>query len=277
MAVPGPAGLVRRMGRIFDQKTGVAIIVAMDHGITGVPSGFENPRSLFKTVLNSRPDGVLLNAGMARRCLDLMVGRDTPALVLALDQVIHKLPRRTGSGVAHTRQISVNEAVRLGADCVKTMILMGDPDRRQTIENLAYIAQVAEECRIFEMPLMIEPYLWGEDVPKDPACRAELNADGCRMAVELGADIVKTEYCGDPKRFREIVASSPVPVVILGGPKRHTQREVLADVVASAEAGALGLTIGRNVWEHPDPQKMTKALTVAMASRDLDAALRELV
>ena len=72
------------------------------------------------------------------------------------------------------------------------------------------------------------------------------------------------------------MAASPVPVVVLGGPKRATQRETLADIVAAAEAGAVGLTIGRNVWQHPDPVKMTRALSIAMRARDLDAALAAL-
>jgi DhnA family fructose-bisphosphate aldolase class Ia len=268
--------MVRRLGRLFDSQTGVSIIVAMDHGTVGVTGGFHDPRRILEAVLGARPDGVLLNAGLARRCADLLADRTSPALVLGLDHVIHRAQRGVGAGVAHVPQVSVEEAVRLGADCVKTMLLMGDPDRRATADNLTYLADAAAQCRLWEMPLMIEPYLWGEDVPADADARAELNADGARMAIEMGADILNLEYGGNPARFREIVANSPVPVVILGGPKRPTQRETLADVVAAAEAGAVGLTIGRNVWQHENPAKMTRALTVAMVRRDLDAALAEL-
>ena len=271
-----PAGMMRRLGRLFDSQTGVSIIVAMDHGIVGVPGSFHDPRRILEAVLGASPDGVLLNAGLARRCADLLADRTSPSLVLALDHVIHRAQRGEGAGVAHVPQINVEEAVRLGADCVKTMLLMGDPDRRAMAENLAYLADTAAHCRLWEMPLMVEPYLWGEDVPADPDARAELNADGARIAIEMGADILKLEYGGNPARFREIVAQSPVPVVILGGPKRPNQRETLANVIAAAQAGAVGLTIGRNVWQDEDPVKMTRALRVAMLRQDLDAALAEL-
>lgn len=271
-----PAGMVRRLGRLFDSRTGFSIIVAMDHGIAGVPGGLHDLRRILQAVLRAGPDGVLLNAGLARRCADLLADRTSPSLVLGLDHVIHQAQRGQGAGVAHAPQISVEEAVRLGADCVKTMLLMGDPDRAATAKNLAYLAAAAEQCRVWEMPLMIEPYLWGEDVPANADARAELNADGARMAIEIGADILKLEYGGNPARFREIVRESPVPIVILGGPKRPTQRETFADVIAAAESGAVGLAIGRNIWQHEDPAKMTRALTVAMVRRDLDAALAEL-
>lgn len=275
-ALAGPAGTVRRLGRLFDPRTGVSITIAMDHGISGVPGGFGDPLPLIDRVLAAGPDAILLNAGLARRAVGALARRDAPALVLGLDHVIHREQRGTGPGIAHVPQIAVEEAVRLGADCVKTMLLLGHPDRRAVAENIAYLADAADACRRWEMPLMIEPYLWGEDVPADPAERAELNADGARTAVELGADIVKLEYGASPARFAEIVASCPVPVVILGGPKRPTERETLADVVAAAEAGAVGITMGRNVWQSRDAGAMTRAVRIAMSERDLEAALREL-
>jgi DhnA family fructose-bisphosphate aldolase class Ia len=271
-----PAGLARRMGRLFGGEGGISIVVAMDHGIVGVPAGFADARALIASIVAARPDGILLNAGQARRTADLLARRDSPALVLALDHVLHRENRGGGPSVTHVPQIAIEEAVRLGADAVKTMLNMGQPDRRAFAENVSALARFAEDCRRWEMPLMIEPYLWGEAVPADPVARAEMNADGARIAVELGADILKVEVGADPERFRTLVAASPVPVVVLGGPKRATQRETLADIVAAAEAGAVGLTIGRNVWQHPDPVKMTRALSIAMRARDLDAALAAL-
>jgi DhnA family fructose-bisphosphate aldolase class Ia len=115
--------------------------------------------------------------------------------------------------------------------------------------------------------------LWGADVSKDPVERARMNADGARIALEHGADLLKLEVGNDYEQFRATVAASPVPVFMLGGPKRPSQRETLADVVAAAEAGAVGLTIGRNVWQHSDPQRMVEALRTALAERNLDRAM----
>ena len=228
MSIPSaPAGLARRMGRLFGGEGGISIVVAMDHGIVGVPAGFADARALIASIVAARPDGILLNAGQARRTADLLARRDSPALVLALDHVLHRENRGGGPSVAHVPQIAIEEAVRLGADAVKTMLNMGQPDRRAFAENVSALARFAEDCRRWEMPLMIEPYLWGEAVPADPVARAEMNADGARIAVELGADILKVEVGADPERFRTLVAASPVPVVVLGGPKRATQRETL--------------------------------------------------
>ncbi len=87
------------------------------------------------------------------------------------------------------------------------------------------------------------------------------------------SDILKLEYTGDKKSFQRIVDTSPVPVFVLGGPKRPTRRETLASVVDASECGAVGLTIGRNVWQHPDPVRMTAALRIALVERDLERAL----
>jgi fructose-bisphosphate aldolase, class I len=268
-------GMIRRLGRLFDERNGRSIIVAMDHGIGGTPDGFRHPGKLLEVVLKARPDGILLNAGLARRFAPLFARRDAPALVLGIDMVHFSELRGKGSAETHAPQIAVEEAVRLGADAVKAILVMGW-DSGRLAQNMQFLAKAAERCRHWELPLMIEPGLWGGDVSTDPAARAEMNADGARMAVELGADILKLQYGGDPRAFGEIVDASPVPVLILGGPKRPTQRETLADVVAAAEAGAVGVVMGRNVWQHDNPGTMVRAIRTAVVSRDLEAALAEL-
>ena len=269
----GSPGLVRRIGRLFDPATWRSVVVALDHGAGGVPDGFAQPLPLLETIVGAAPDGVILNPGLARRCAHLFTRRDAPALVLSLDQILHERPRSQGPAVAHWPQVTVDEALRLGADAVKLILILGRPDARELAADLAYVAETAEACRRWDLPMMVEPYLWDADVPTDPTERARLNADGARMAVEHGADLLKLEVGSDLARFRETVRAAPVPVFILGGPKRPTQRETLADVVAAAEAGAVGLTIGRNVWQHRDPQSMVRALRAALADQDLDAAL----
>jgi DhnA family fructose-bisphosphate aldolase class Ia len=274
--VTSSPGLVRRLGRLFDDQTGRSVIVAMDHGALGVPRGFSEPGRLLRSIVAAQPDGVILNTGLARRFAPLFARRDAPALVLGIDSVLHRGPRGQGPADAHWPQGSVEEAVRLGADAVKVILIMGRSSSSEWAADLTYVARTAEACRHWEIPLMVEPYLWGEEVPVDSAARAELNADGARIAVELGADVLKLEVGGDLDIFRAIVAASPVPVFVLGGPKRPTQRDTLADVVAAAAAGAVGLTIGRNVWQHPDPPAMTRALRIALSRGNLEAALAEL-
>jgi fructose-bisphosphate aldolase, class I len=266
------AGAVRRLGNLFDES-GHSVVVAMDHGFMGRPRGFEDPRALIKAVVGANPDGLILTAGMTRHAADLLAGRNAPGIVLAMDQLIHEKENSTGFTEAHRPLVSVDEALCLGVDVAKMMLVMGLESRVAQAENIAYLASMAEQCRRYEIPVMIEPYLHGPKVPTDPEARAACLADGARIALEVGADILKLEYSGDKESFRRIVDASPVPVFVLGGPKRPTRRETLAAVVDASECGAVGLTIGRNVWQHPDPVRMTAALRVALVERDIERAL----
>jgi DhnA family fructose-bisphosphate aldolase class Ia len=266
------AGTVRRLGNLFDES-GHSVVIAMDHGFMGRPRGFEDPRGLIKAVIGAQPDGLILTAGMTRHAADLLTGRGAPGIVMAMDQVIHEAENSTGHVEAHRPLTSVEEALRLGVDVAKTMLVMGLDSRAEQAENIAYLASMSELCRRHEVPLMVEPYLHGPRVPTDPDARAACLADGARIALEVGADILKLEYTGDKESFRAVVDASPVPVFILGGPKRPTRRETLADVVDAAECGVVGLTIGRNVWQHPDPIRMVAALRTALVDRDLERAM----
>ena len=272
----GSAGVARHVGRLLNTEAGFSVIVAMDQGIGGVPRGFPDPVGKVRDILAADPDGVLLTAGLARRSSALWARRDAPGLIVAMDIVLHEGQGGSGPSVVHRPGASVEEAMRLGADAVKTMLIMGGASRIDQDQNMSFLAETGERCRSWEIPMMIEPYLWGVDMPTDLRGRAEVAADGARLAVELGADLLKIEYSGEPDIFREFVQACPVPVFMLGGPKRPTQREVLADVIFAAEVGVVGITMGRNIWQQPDPAGMIRALRVAVSTRDLDAAMAEL-
>jgi class I fructose-bisphosphate aldolase len=272
----GSVGVARHVGRLLDAETGFSIVVAMDQGIGGVPRDFTAPVEKVRDIIAAEPDGVLLTAGLARRTSALRARRDAPGLIVAMDIVLHEGPAGSGPSVVHRPGSSVEEAMRLGADAVKTMLIMGSDSRVDQDQNMSFLARTGETCRQWEIPMMIEPYLWGVDMPTDIRDRAKVAADGARLAVELGADLLKIEYSGDPEIFREFVEACPVPVFMLGGPKRPTQREVIADVIFAAEVGVVGITMGRNIWQQPDPARMIRALRVAASTRDLDKAMAEL-
>jgi fructose-bisphosphate aldolase, class I len=269
----GSAGVARHVGHLLDTEEGFSVIVAMDQGIGGVPRDFVSPVEKVRGIIAADPDGVLLTAGLARRTSGLRAYRDAPALIVAMDIVLHSGPGGAGPSVAHRPGSSVEEAMRLGANAVKTMLIMGGDSRTDQDQNMSFLAETGERCRHWELPMMIEPYLWGVNMPTDLRERAKVAADGARLAVELGADLVKIEYSGEPEIFREFVQACPVPVFMLGGPKRPTQREVLADVIFAAQVGVVGITMGRNIWQQPDPARMIRALRVAASTRDLDAAM----
>jgi len=97
-----------------------------------------------------------------------------------------------------------------------------------------------------------------------------------RLGAELGVDLVKTYYTGSVETFRRVVKACHVPVVAAGGPRKETAKEALEMVKEVMEAGAIGVTIGRNVWAHPDPVGMTKAIRkIVMQNATVTEALKE--
>jgi DhnA family fructose-bisphosphate aldolase class Ia len=154
---------------------------------------------------------------------------------------------------------SVEEALRLGASAVKVLLVLGKEDAASYSSNLAYIGRVAERCHEWGMPLMVEPAPWGKQA-RHRQSAAAMVAAGVRIAVELGADLVKTTYPGDAEVFRSIVAACPVPVCILGGPKVESQEQLMEMIRKSVEAGGAGVVFGRNIWQANDPAAVIEAM-----------------
>ena len=149
---------------------------------------------------------------------------------------------------------TVEEAIKLGADGVSVHVNIGADMEREMLRDLGYVSRVCEE---WGMPLLAMVYGRGKDINQyDP----KVIAHCARIGAELGADIVKVPYSGDPESFRKVVEGSPVPVVIAGGPKMKTDREVLEMVKGAMQAGARGLSVGRNIFQAKDRVKMVRAL-----------------
>lgn len=150
---------------------------------------------------------------------------------------------------------TVEEAVRMGCDGVSIHVNLGavtEPDMLQDA------GAVATACREWGMPLVAMVYPRGPAVqdPHDPV----LVAHAARLGAELGADAVKVPYTGDRDSFSAVVAGCPVPVVVAGGPRREAFEAFLADLDGAREAGARGVSIGRNVFQHPQPGKAMAAI-----------------
>jgi fructose-bisphosphate aldolase/2-amino-3,7-dideoxy-D-threo-hept-6-ulosonate synthase len=115
---------------------------------------------------------------------------------------------------------------------------------------------VCEQCGI---PLLAMMYPRGKNVKNEHEPDMVMHA--ARVGAELGADLIKTNYTGDPDTFKEVVQTCPVPVIIAGGPKTNTDEELMEMVEEAVAAGAAGISIGRNVFQHEDPARMTRALS----------------
>jgi fructose-bisphosphate aldolase / 2-amino-3,7-dideoxy-D-threo-hept-6-ulosonate synthase len=148
---------------------------------------------------------------------------------------------------------SVERAIKMGADGISVHVNVGAVDEAKMLSDLG---QVSLECMEWGMPLLAMMYARGHDIADEKDVEAIKIA--ARVAAELGVDIVKTVYTGDPESFRQVVEGCPVPVVIAGGSKLG-DLETLKMIEGAMEAGANGLSIGRNAFQHDHPDRLVRA------------------
>ena len=241
------SGKKRRLKRIFrdDERT---VIVPMDHGVTvGPVAGLVNMQETINKLLEGGVDAVVLHRGVAKN-----VDTGKAGLIIHLSGIT-----KLGPDPNYKVQVcSVEGAVRIGADAVSVHVNVG---AEQEDKMLVKLGRVADDCDRCGVPLLAMMYPRGPKIQNQHA--VDVVANAARLGAELGADIVKTNYTGDVETFKKVVRGCFVPVIIAGGPKVETVREVLQIVHGSIRAGGAGISIGRNVFQHENPTKMVKALS----------------
>ncbi|MFH1683647.1 MAG: 3-hydroxy-5-phosphonooxypentane-2,4-dione thiolase LsrF, partial [Candidatus Margulisiibacteriota bacterium] len=145
---------------------------------------------------------------------------------------------------------SIDEVIRVNAAAVGISVFIGSDYERQTLLNLS---KMVNECENYGIPVMAVTAV-GKEMEKREARYLALC---CRIAAELGARVVKTYWCED---FDKVVNGCPVPVIMAGGPKCETEKEVFEFVHDGMQKGAVGINLGRNVWQSPHPVPTAKAL-----------------
>jgi class I fructose-bisphosphate aldolase len=250
-----------RLGRLFHRASGRSLIVPADHGLSlGAVRGLEEPRGLLERLEGLGVDATLLSPGLARTHADLFAHRAAPARVLTIDlPLLSNVPGEIGEVRAYGLIASVQDALRMGVECVKVLLVWGVEPQVQ-MENLRAIAALARECEVSEMPLMVEPVLWGEAIEQERKADATLIANACRIAVELGADVIKGPYVADQDALATLVRRTPVPLALLGGPRVDDARAVLQIAANAMAAGVRGIVFGRNVFQRPNAEAMIEAL-----------------
>jgi fructose-bisphosphate aldolase/2-amino-3,7-dideoxy-D-threo-hept-6-ulosonate synthase len=245
-----------RLERIVNRKSGKTILVPMDHGLTiGTVAGLENIPLIINKIANGGANGVVLHSGIA------LAGHRGSAQLKGNELDIGLIIHLNGSTTLspHTNRkvmvCSVEEALRLGADAVSLHINIGAEEEPEMLEQMGNVTQ---KCRYWGMPLIAMMYPRGPNIknPNDPTV---VNI-AARAGAELGADIVKTIYTGDIDSFATIVKGCPVPIVIAGGPKMDTKRELLQMVWEAMQAGCMGVAIGRNIFQDPDPTLLLRTM-----------------
>jgi fructose-bisphosphate aldolase/2-amino-3,7-dideoxy-D-threo-hept-6-ulosonate synthase len=261
-----------RLKRVVD-GTGVSIICALDHGMTS-PQFLEPLADIAARAGEAVAGGanvVMLSKGMARFAAPAF----RPATALALLLSASARPGTERPEVVPVAE--VDEALRLGADAVVLFVALGGEDEPTMIERLA---EVGEACDRSSMPFIAEAefpttYAAVEDLAEEYGF--EYLRRNVRLCAELGADIVKTNWPGDGEQFGALVeAAGGVPLVLAGG-SRVGDEELLRRMEAVMAAGAIGCSVGRNIFMHERPQAITRALARVIRERwSAEQALEEL-
>ena len=239
-------GKTRRLKRIFQQDNRT-VIVPMDHGVTiGPIQGIINMQQIINQLLKGGVDAILVHKGIAKN-----VDAGNAGLIVMLSAMSNLSPNINGK----VQVCTVQEAIRIGADAVSVHVNIGAQDEDKMLKNLG---KVANQCDLYGMPLLAMMYPRGPKIQNEHA--PDVVAHAARIGAELGADIIKANYTGNIETFKVVVESCPVPIVIAGGPKCKTPQEILQTAHDSMQAGAVGLSIGRNVFQHENPTLIVKAL-----------------
>ncbi|WEL16616.1 2-amino-3,7-dideoxy-D-threo-hept-6-ulosonic acidsynthase, DhnA-aldolase family [Halorhabdus sp. SVX81] len=223
----------------------------MDHGLTmGPVTGLEDLESTVEGITRGGADAVLTQKGVADRVHGNLNGAGyivhlNGSTTIGPDE---EDKRKTGT---------VEDAVRAGADAVSFHINVGseyEPDQ------LTQLAEVTSEADRLGMPVLAMAYARGDGIDEsDP----DSLAHAVRLAEEVGADVIKTAYSGDADSFERVAAASAKPVVIAGGSK-GTDKETLEMVRGAIDGGAAGISMGRSIFQHEDPEAITRAISAVV-------------
>lgn len=255
-------GAELKLGSLFDRESGRSFIIAFDHGVNlKMPPESGTGVEIAEKIVAGEPDGVLISPGMLKQSAHLFAFRGAPVPVVRADWTL--LDERTKElGEQYRVLIGPRDAAEMGAGAVMMFLIHGPEEGAMFADNARAVAEAAQEAHRVGLPLMVEATLWGSRISekKDP----DQLAFACRMAAELGADAVKTEYTGDPETMREVTDGCPVPVLTLGGAKGGSEEAVVEAARGAMEGGAKGIVFGRNVWQADDVARMSAALREAV-------------
>ncbi|MFX1326187.1 MAG: 3-hydroxy-5-phosphonooxypentane-2,4-dione thiolase [Promethearchaeota archaeon] len=240
MVVVGDWGFQNRLNRIIKPKTGHCVMLAIDHGYFGNIPGqlkcFEDMNPLFKYA-----DALMLTRGMLRNCVPSKM--DVP-IVLRVSAGASMLKELSNEEI----NVSIEDAIRLNVSAITCSIFVGGEYEKQSLMNLSHLVN---EGNTYGIPTLAVTAV-GREMVRD----ARYLGMASRMAAEMGATFVKTYYC---ENFEEVTSICPAPIVIAGG-KKIEERDALQMSKNAIEKGAVGVDMGRNIFQSDSPIGMIKAV-----------------
>ncbi len=237
-------GMKNRMNRLF-QADGHCFFLPIDHGYFQGPTRcLEKPGETIKPLLDF-VDALFVTRGVLRSSVD---PTNTKPIILRVSGGTSMAGKDLANEGLTT---SIREIIRLNVAAVGISVFVGSEYEKETLLSLA---ELVNECEEYGIPVMAVTAV-GKEMEKREARYLALS---CRIAAELGARVVKTYWC--EKDFDKVVNGCPVPVVMAGGPKCKSEREVFDFVYDGMQKGAVGINLGRNIWQNAHPVAMAKAL-----------------
>jgi len=249
-------GLQNRISHIIKSNDHRALMLAVDHGyFLGPTEKLEVPRKTTAPLLKYC-DSIMLTRGVQRTSID---PKSSVPIVLRVSGG----SRIIGEDLSNEQiTVSIKDAIRLNASALAMSIFVGSKYEQQTIVNLGRLVNEAEE---YGIPVLAVTAVGKEIGQKD----ARYLSLACRIAAEQGAHIVKTYYCED---FDKVIESCPVPIIVAGG-KKIAERDALELTYNSIKGGAVGVDMGRNIWQSENPVPMIRAVrTIVHGNANVDEA-----
>ena len=244
-----------RMARLFAGSSN-AVIVAIDHGLYFGPLPGLIDLSKAIQALDGA-DGILLGGGMVPHCAPFFARRGAPSMIVRLNWATNYVSPWKYKHSHSVPLLHVSDAQRLGADIVLASLTLKTPDEAEDARNVELFAAYSREKAEAQMPIICEVYPIGGDFAPPEELQSQVEI-GCRMAAELGADMIKTFFTG--KDFARIAAATPIPIFVLGALKKPRERDALTVAAQAIAAGARGIVFGRNVVQAREPQRLLAAL-----------------
>ncbi|GAA3464950.1 2-amino-3,7-dideoxy-D-threo-hept-6-ulosonate synthase [Saccharothrix longispora] len=250
MSRPQSFGARLRLDRIDRNGDGRLMIVPLDHSVADGPvTPDDSLDDLVAELAAARVDAVVLHKGTVRHL--------NPKNFVSTSLIVHLSASTSHAPDPDAKYLvtSVEAALRLGADAVSVHVNMGS---QQEAAQIADLSRTAEETERWGIPLMAMMYARGPEIEdsNDP----ELVLHSATLAADLGADVVKVSYPGSASAMADVVAACPIPVVVAGGPPVDDKKVLMERVASTVRAGAAGLAMGRNIFQHPNPGRLAREI-----------------
>lgn len=236
-------GMANRLSQLI-QRDGRCLFMPVDHGyFQGPTRKLEEPRKTIEPLL-PYADALFITRGVLRSCVN---PDNTKPIILRVSGGTSMV----GADLANEGIITgIDEVLRLNASAMGISIFVGTNYEKDSLLNLSRLVDEGEK---YGIPVMAVTAVGKELGKRD----ARYLALACRIAAELGARVVKTYWC---ENFEKVVRGCPVPVVMAGGPQTETELEVFKFVHDGMKKGAIGVNLGRNIWQSEHPVAMIQAI-----------------